>query len=443
MKRKFKQFNSKTVLIYSENIVMSNKKINFTKTTLANLPAASPGKRNCYYDSKIEGLELRVTSAGTKSFSVYRWINGHPQRVVLGRYNPEAVQSSEFNKDPLSTLANNPGLSIEQARQLASSVLIQITLGKNPLSSRRTTGGITLGEMFKEYLHGYAVDHTKTSKQIEQCFYRYLDHWKNRTVSSIKRSDIQLLMNKLGQENGKTTANRTFELLRAIINKGKQWGLYEGENPAIGITKFKLKPRDRFVYEKELPRLIAAIEKEPKQDIKDYVLLSLYTGARKSNVLAMHWRDIDLDVGMWTIPDTKNDSAQTILLTAPELEILRRRFNARKSFEYVFASSGNSGHLVDPKKGWYRILKRAGISNLHLHDLRRTLGSYMAMTGASLSVIGNALNHKDLSTTRKVYAHSARQAERNAREVAHQKMFTVEKTFGTEIVKIRKKNAEF
>lgn len=64
------------------------------------------------------------------------------------------------------------------------------------------------------------------------------------------------------------------------------------------------------------------------------------------------------------------------------------------------------GHLADPKKGWHRILKRAEIKNLHLHDLRRTLDSYMAMTGASLSGIGNARNHKDVSTTRKVYAHS-------------------------------------
>jgi len=47
----------------------------------------------------------------------------------------------------------------------------------------------------------------------------------------------------------------------------------------------------------------------------------------------------------------------------------------------------------------------------------------MAMTGASLSVIGNALNHKDVSTTRKVYAHSAHEAERTASEVAHKKMF--------------------
>ena len=233
----------------------------------------------------------------------------------------------------------------------------------------------------------------------------------------------------MGRENGKRTANRTLELLRAIINKGKQWSLVEGDNPATGVTKFKLKPRDRFVFEEELPKLVAAIEAEPKQDIKDYVLLSLYSGARKSNVLSMRWEHISLEAGTWVLPDTKNSTSQTILLTEPELAILKRRFDDRKNisnpnaFVFVFPGTGKEGYLADPKKGWYRILDRAGLKDLHLHDLRRTLGSYMAMTGASLSVIGNALNHKDVSTTRKVYAHSAREAERSAREVAHQRMF--------------------
>ena len=403
---------------------MRKKTINFTKSSIAQLPPAESGKRGCYYDSNVNGLELRVTDTGTKSFSVYRWVNGKTQRVVLGRYNPDAIQSPEFEKDPLSVLANNPSLSIEQARQLAAAVIMQLTLGTNPVAARRVTTGITLGDLFKEYLDRYAIDHCKTWKVMEECFYRYLGHWKARPVTSLSRAEVQMLVNKLGRENGRATANRTVELLRAIINKGRQWSLVEGDNPATGITKFKLKPRDRFVYDDELPRLLKAIEEEENQDIKDYVLISLHTGARKMNVLTMRWADVDLVNAVWKIPDTKNDTAHTILLTGPELEILQARFKQRRSFEFVFPGPGTkSRHLTDPKRGWLRILKRAGIENLHLHDLRRTLGSYMAMTGASLSVIGNALNHKDVTTTRKVYAHSAHEAERNAREVAHKRMF--------------------
>ncbi len=412
---------------------MSKNKVNFTNYQLAKWHAAEPGKRDCYYDSKMDGLELRVTDTGSKSFSVYKWINGKAKRIVLGRYAPDAMQVPGFDDDPLSVLGNNPGLSIEHARQLAAAVIMHLIAGKDPMAGRRATKGLTLGELFNEYLHGYAIDHTKTWKVMEECFHRYLSDWKNRPVSSITRSEVQLLVNKMGRDNGKTTANRTLELLRAVINKGKQWSLVDGENPATGVAKFKLKPRDRFVFEEEFPKLVQAIEEETQIEIKDYVMLSLYSGARKNNVLSMRWEHINLEAGTWVLPDTKNDSSQTILLTEPELAILKRRFEDRKNeknakkklnaFVYVFPGTGKEGHLADPKKGWYRILDRAKLKDLHLHDLRRTLGSYMAMTGASLSVIGNALNHKDVSTTRKVYAHSAREAERTAREIAHQKMF--------------------
>ena len=280
---------------------------------------------------------------------------------------------------------------------------------------------------------------------MEECFYRYLGHWRTRPVTSFSRAEVQTLVNMLGRENGRATANRTVELLRAIINKGKQWSLVEGENPATGITKFKLKPRDRFVYDDELPRLLKAIEEEENQDIKDYILISLHTGARKMNVLTMRWADVDLANAVWKIPDTKNDTAHTILLTSAELQILQARFNNRRSFEFVFPGTGTkSRHLTDPKKGWRRILKRAGIENLHLHDLRRTLGSYMELTGASLSVIGNALNHKDVSTTRKVYAHSAHEAERSAREVAHKRMFgTGEQSSGKVVPISERRQVEF
>lgn len=58
-----------------------------------------------------------------------------------------------------------------------------------------------------------------------------------------------------------------------------------------------------------------------------------------------------------------------------------------------------TGHLKEPRKGWERILERAKISDLRIHDLRRTLGSWQAKTGASLSVIGKSLNHKHTATT--------------------------------------------
>ncbi|MBS1955263.1 MAG: tyrosine-type recombinase/integrase [Cyanobacteria bacterium SZAS-4] len=72
---------------------------------------------------------------------------------------------------------------------------------------------------------------------------------------------------------------------------------------------------------------------------------------------------------------------------------------------------------ISPKDAWLRIKRRARIDDVHLHDLRRTLGSWQAATGASLHVIGKTLNHKDSNTTA-IYARlnldPVRQAMENA-----------------------------
>jgi integrase len=66
---------------------------------------------------------------------------------------------------------------------------------------------------------------------------------------------------------------------------------------------------------------------------------------------------------------------------------------------WVFPSTGKTGHLVEPKKAWKRILERADLSDLRIHDLRRSLGSWQAATGASLSIIGKSLGHKNINST--------------------------------------------
>jgi integrase len=116
----------------------------------------------------------------------------------------------------------------------------------------------------------------------------------------------------------------------------------------------------------------------------------------------MRWKELDLEQGTWEIPVTKTGDSQTVTLSMEAIEILKVRKSNRSSF-FVFPGSGRTGHLIEPKKGWRRILERAGIKDLRIHDLRRTLGSWQAITGSSLPIIGKSLNHKNASTTQ-IYA---------------------------------------
>ncbi|MCP4473321.1 MAG: tyrosine-type recombinase/integrase [Gammaproteobacteria bacterium] len=97
--------------------------------------------------------------------------------------------------------------------------------------------------------------------------------------------------------------------------------------------------------------------------IRDYFFISLFVGARRSNILAMRWDEINLTTKVWRIPDTKSGEAVSVPLSEAAMGILLKRHEESNS-PYVFSSKTSAtGHLVEPKKGWARVLKRANIKN--------------------------------------------------------------------------------
>ncbi len=186
-----------------------------------------------------------------------------------------------------------------------------------------------------------------------------------------------------------------------------------------------------------MERFFHALETESDNNFKDFIHLCLLTGQRKSNVLAMRWADIDFTSRTWTIPGEKMKNGQSLVLalSQSEIDLLEKR---RKLGEWVFPGSGSTGHYVEPKRAWHRLLNRAQIENLHIHDLRRSLASFMANAGADVSLIKSALNHKDIQTTLNVYVRTAKAAELDAREKAHKLMNEFGKKKENEVVDLKK-----
>ena len=131
----------------------------------------------------------------------------------------------------------------------------------------------------------------------------------------------------------------------------------------------------------------------------------------------MRWDELDLAGSTWIIPGTKmkNGEPMRIHLTEKAKQIIEaRKAAAEKSVadgdtrcgEWVFPSKrfgAQTPHLVEPKAGWKRILDCAKIKDLRVHDPRRTLGSWQALLGASLPIIGKSLGHLDQQATQ-IYA---------------------------------------
>ncbi|SOD17748.1 tyrosine-type recombinase/integrase [Nitrosomonas ureae] len=354
-------------------------RFNFLKKSIEALPLPEPGKRSTYYDLQSPWLQIRVTSTGTKTFCIFKRVkNGNPERITLGRY---------------------PDLTIEQARREAARIAVEISDGKNPADIKRgQKKELTFSELFSDYLERHSRPNKKTWFEDQAQFRLYLEKpLGKKRLSSIDRKSIAHIHSNITKAGYAPTANRVKALLSSIFG----WAICEGlceSNPVIGIKSNKENQRDRFLQSDELPRFFKALAEEPNSTIKDYVLISLLTGARRANVLSMRWQDINFERAEWRIEETKNGTPQTVTLSQEATEILLARKTSNQAI-FVFPGVGKSGHLEEPKKGWKRILERAGIQNLRIHDLRRTLGSWQAKTGASLAIIGKSLNHKNQNTT--------------------------------------------
>jgi integrase len=356
----------------------SKKHVNFTKKMIEVLPPPPKDKRLYLYDTKIQGLELMVTHQGAKSFKVYRKLGEIPIRVSLGKY---------------------PQMTVEEARLKAQKVIAEIISGKNPnAEKKKVRSDLSFGEMFSTFMERYSKPHKKSWKYDEREVNKFLPHWFKRKASSITKQEVQALHEKISSESGLYQANRLLERIKAIYNKAIEWG-WEGVNPAQGVKKYKEKSRNRFLHPDELPRFFESLEAEPNDTVRDYIYVSLLSGARKSNVLEMRWEDIHFERQEWLIPETKNGDPLRVPLVPKVIEILQDRLQKYGNRGWVFEGTGKTGHLIEPKSGWKRILNRAGIKDLRIHDLRRTVGSWQAATGANSYIIGGTLGHKDQKST--------------------------------------------
>ena len=203
----------------------------------------------------------------------------------------------------------------------------------------------------------------------------------------------------------------------------------------------KLKNSDRFLKPEEIGRFFEALTHAETHGLfRDYALLSLYTGGRRDNVLAMKWRDIDFVQSTWTIQgnESKNGKTMVVPLTLEALDILRRR-RAETSSLFVFASPlSKTSHYSEPKRAWQTVGKRAGLEDVKLHDLRRRLGSYMAISEANTVAIGKALGHQSIQST-VIYSRLAIDPVRAGMQAAVDLMKqTAAQPFKEKIVPLRK-----
>jgi integrase len=360
---------------------MKSRSFKFTKEAIAKLLLPTKG-REIYKDTKEHGLILMVYYTGKKTF-----------------YIAQNIKTDSGKDYYRGKIGDFPYLSIASARAKVVEFKTQVANGFNPFAKLPAAPKeMTFKQLVDKYITDYAQHKIKRWKYIINDMDRQSKSLYNMGISTIQKSDIIKIFDYLSRNTGKTTANRFVARMSSIFNQAIEWELLE-KNPATRIKKHRENERDRYITAEEVDRFFEAVEAEKNPVMRDFILIALYTGIRKSNVMSLRWKDISFINRTCYLKDTKNGDSQHVALPDEAIEILEERHKTANS-DWVFPSENSaSGHIEEPQKAMARIKKRAGLENLTIHDLRRTKGSWMAIAGASTYVIGKALNHKSPRST--------------------------------------------
>ena len=275
-------------------------------------------------------------------------------------------------------------------------------------------------KVIARYLDEIMPDKKEGTKYVQiPMLHRLANYFKDTELHTIDYDSLirarQYLQNekvaRKGQSTpvtrGNATINCYFALLRHVFSVAVRDWRWIDDNPVSRMRPLREgKGRVCSLTDEQMRTIVEALENHPREDFKLIVKIAMITGCRRGNAQTIQWHDIDFTNNTITFPDTKNNTPHIAPIT-PELAESLRAFQAKnRAFQgYAFPSAdGSRIPFVDVKQTWRRFALSLGYEDLHFHDLRHAVASYLAKQNVSLLTIGKLLGHKSLESTKR-YAH--------------------------------------
>jgi len=378
----------------------------------------------------VVGLCVRVTPAGVKTFALqYRTRLGKKGWIKIGRFGD---------------------ITLEQARNIARKHKGDLAHGVDPAQQLREAkeADKTISDLATRYLE----EHVKVNNGAYQLRDAtrilnaiILPALGKRQVREVGTSEVASLLGEVRKATP-VQANRTRAVLSKMFAKAELWQMRDpGTNPCKGQDRAPEKKRDRRLVEREIRalgkvlRLVEAAKGtlqvgwEPGDIVSESpfalagIRLLLLAGFRPGEVMGLEWAWVDLKAGIVTIPPEahktgkKSGKARVVYLGQAALAVLKAlprndKAKAKHPNPYVLQGAVHGEHLVDID-AWERIRatvtelarrerKKArgkespvSISDVTLHDLRRTFSSVGADMGFPELFMSALLGHAAGSVT--------------------------------------------
>ena len=265
-----------------------------------------------------------------------------------------------------------------------------------------------------QYLKNHA-SHLRSYRDYVLICNKLLRYFGDMDLDQISRYDVESYQSLRSREVGVCMVNREITILKGILTKAIDWDFLT-KNPVKGVKLGKEKPRERFLNPEEIGKLVEAAGKERSAPyLKSIVILALYTGLRKNELLSLKREHIYMDRAILKVENGKGGYRRFVHLTTTAKEEVAKLLLKGNS-AYLFHDKHGTP-FKDIRKAFNSAVKRAGLSDVHFHDLRTTFGTFGAIDARiDEKAMQRLLGHASIETTMKHYVMSTDEHEKEAIE---------------------------
>ena len=346
-------------------------RLKLTDRWISSCPLPTLGRHE-HSDAVCPWLYLRVTSAGVKSFSVLV-----RQRRLIRR-----------------TLGRYPVLALADARRAAMQMIRDIAEAgaQDAEADGQQVAALTLAALAERHLDLHLKRNIRSWRNVQSMLGQpALGHLHSREAAGIEKREIIAVLDGLVAAGKPHAAVNLLKNLKAMFN----WGVDRDLVPANPCDRLrppvKTTERERVLTDAEIVAVINACDKVPAP-FGAIVRMLLYTGARRNEIAMM--KATELDGAVWTLPATRSKSKRpNSLPLPPQAMAVIAAQPSLKPDGYVFSTTGGKSPSSDFSKRKRLLDAASGVSNWHLHDLRRTARSKLSQLGVPREVARRIVGH--------------------------------------------------
>jgi integrase len=407
---------------------------NFTADRVAGFNCAKGKKQEIFWDGKTSGLGLRVTAKGTKSYIFETSINKKTIRITIGdisTYTIEAAQKIATKYKAQTDEGIDPRQVAKDKEQARQAAIDEVEAKRIEAERQQVRDSVTLGMAWPVYIAakrsakrkggkvGWSEWHIRDHENVVSLGGAKKVRGKGLTEAGVLAPLLDVRLTDLtGTRIAAWLANETitrptrtalaFRLLSVFINWCNSHDEYKGLVPDGACKTDKVKNElpaknsksGDSLQREQLPMWFKAVRQITNPVQSAYLQALLLTGARRRELGALQWEDIDFHWNTLTIRD-KVEGERTIPLT-PFVSQLLAALPRRN--DWVFSSpAAKNGQLVEPSPAHKKALIAAGLPDITLHGLRRSFGSLAEWTETPAGIVAQIMGHKPSATAEKHY----------------------------------------